>query len=97
MCGYGVEGHGVLVSDEVDDRGQVAGRERLGCTARDGLAGVCPGVRYLEYGRVGDKHGRAGVDDVEAARVGELPGPSWAHSENAGGGREGHGPLRSGG
>ena len=87
----------MLVSDEVDNRGQVTGRERLGRADRDSLTGVCPGVRYVDDGRVRDEHGRAVVDDVEAARVGELPGPSWAHSENAGGGREGHGPLRSGG
>ena len=56
VCGYRVEGHGVFVSDEVDDRGQVTGRERFGCAALDSLTGgVCPGVRYVEYGRVGDK------------------------------------------
>jgi hypothetical protein len=86
VCGYRVEGRGVFVSDEVDNGGQVTGRERLRCAARDGLTGVCSGVRYVEYGRVRDKHGRAGVNDHESAGVGELSGPSWAHSEYSGGG-----------
>ena len=46
-CGEGVEGRGVFVSDEVDNRGQVTGRERFRCADRDSLTGVCPGVRYL--------------------------------------------------
>ena len=85
-CVEGVEGRGVFVSDEVDNRGQVTGRERFRCADRDSLTGVCPGVGYVEYGRVRDEHGWAVVDDGEAAGVGELSGSSWAHSEYSGGG-----------
>ena len=54
-CVEGVEGRGVFVSDEVDNRGQVTGRERFRCAVCDSLTGVCSGVRYVEYGRVGDE------------------------------------------